>query len=126
MDPQQIVPECVYCGAKSKATLLATQLYFLDQHILVCPRRFQCSICEERFQSIIKTIEHESKCLSTLRNKCNVSLSVVNEVEDDDACIELWEGDSGGPYIYVEDLVQREGPVKLLFKLSKPSSEATL
>ena len=92
---------------KSKATLLATQIAFIDQHILVCPRRFQCGLCDERFQSIIKTIEHEKKCLNALRNKCNVSFSVVAEIEDDDACIELWEGDSGGPYIYVEDLVQR-------------------
>ena len=49
----QLVPECINCGIQSKQETLSLQLEFIDQHFLVCPRRFPCDYCEKRFKSIV-------------------------------------------------------------------------
>ena len=48
-------------------------------------------------------------------NASSVTVSLIINIEDDDHRVQLWEGATGGPYIYVEDLVKSAGVARLLF-----------
>ena len=55
-DENQTFPlalECVNCGVQSRSEELSVQMEFLEMHEKVCPKRFHCDRCEERFQTII-------------------------------------------------------------------------
>ena len=51
----------------------------------------------------------------SIQKESQVQVSLVINIEDDDHRIQLWKGASGGPYIYIEDLVKRAGIARLLF-----------